>query len=255
MLALMLGLKPLTGGGGGGGPGPGSGAVPFGYAKATGTAATYSLPYTGLSGWGGGAGGAAAAGDLALAWVAIADTVDSSPGVDSTASPGWTLLTELFQADTRAANAALYWKILTSADIAAGTVTVKGANNTGKGGAAMLLILRSPTASPIAQSVLTAQAPDGDRWDPPALTTVAANSVVLCFGAATRAANDNSVGTPGTGATAIDNIIGSGTARNCQVGCAYSLGNAAGTVVDQAGRTGTPNTTSDSWLAATLEVK
>lgn len=261
MLQLMMAMKPLAGGGGGG-PGPGSGAVPFGYAKAsTGTAtalSTYTLPLTGLTAWGGGAGGAAQAGDLCLVWSGWADTADIVPGVDSTASPGFTLLTELFQADTRAANAALHWKILTSTDIATGTITVKGANNTGKGGAAFLIILRNPTASPIAQSVLTAQAPDGDTWNPPALTTAKASSVVLMFGAATRAANDTSVGQVGTGASPIsagsDNIFGSGTARNFQVGVAYSLGNAAGTVVDQAARTSTPNTASDSWVAATVEV-
>ena len=230
------------------------GIAPVGYSTATGTALTYPVPLTGTTGFDGGAGGDAAVGDLAVVVSGFADNSDLTPGVDPTSSPGWTTEADMYADDTRDANLGVAWKVLTSAEITAGVVNVNGTNNAAKGGASLLLLFRGQSASPFKAKATPGGLPDGDAFDPPALVTTVADSYVLCIGGSTRAPNDGTVGTPGTGATEIANIFRNGSTRAFFTAVAFSKGNAAGTTVDQAARTGTTNNAGDSWVATTIEV-
>lgn len=232
---------------------PAAGLTAVGYQTATGTAATYTVPLTGLTGFDGGAGGDAQAGDLAICAIVIADAANKVTEVDGTASPGWTALEEAFQSSTRAANLGLAWKVLDASDISAGTVTVTGSNNAGRGGCAAVLIYSGPSVSPY-KSKGTLASGTGDVTDPPALTTTIANSVVLTVEAATRALSDLTLGTPGAGATQIFTLLGFGSTRYAFLAMSFSKDNASGTTVNQGARTGTTNNSVDSWISQTIEV-
>lgn len=231
-----------------------SAPVAVGYATATGTAATYTVPLTGLTGWDGAAGGDAQVGDFALMISGFADTTDQTPGVNPTASPDWFNEENLYVYDIRACNLGVDWKVLTAADITAGTVTVNGSGNTGKGGASILLAIRGQSGTPFRSKGVAATGIDGDAFDPPSLVTTAADSFTFCIGASTRAANASAVGTPGTGATEIIHVFSNTGVRAFFVAVAFVKGQPAGTTVDQAARTGTPANTADSWCAQTIEV-
>lgn len=228
-----------------------AGIAALGYATATGTGATYTVPLTGLTGWDGGAGGAAAAGDLAVVLSGYADNSDLSCGVSDS---GWTEVEDLYADDTRDAQVGIDWKVLTAGDIAAGVVNVLGANNAAKGGASIIIVFRGQSGSPYKGKAVAATGIDGDAIDPPAYTTTVANSYVLCLGGSTRAPNSGTEGTAGSGATEFATIFCNGSTRAFLAVASFSKGNVAGTAIDQGARTGTPANTGDSWAAQTIEV-
>lgn len=252
MLALMAGLKPLTGGGGGGGSLSVVGSVVAG-----GTGANYAVSILSLTPPGGGAAVAAQAGDEAWVWTGWGSTVDAAPGVDGSVTTGFVTAlgtADLYQAGTRACNMALQHRVLTAADITTGTITVKGPNTAGRGGGTVIVITRGQSASPLDGAVQTA-AGTTENFNAPSYTPSVNGDLILAFGAGTRPSSPGGAGTLPSDMTLLSAMVSAGSAIGIQVAAFLKTGVAAGTAFDPNATVGPNNNASDTWLAVTAGIK
>ncbi len=220
-----------------------------GGASATGTAASYTVSLTALTG---GIGSAPIEGDIVVVCTAFGYTAASAPAVlgnNSGAYPN--AFTALHVNDTWDTEFGVEYQVQGATPDT--TLTISRVASTAYGGGAVAHVWRGadPT-TPLDVTTLTATGSNGSRPNPPAITPVTAGAVVLACGAGTQGASGSAFTVfSGMGNAVSINADGSTSDAGVLIASvAWTSGS-----YDPAAATGGATSTSSSWAAATLVLR
>jgi hypothetical protein len=146
----------------------------------TGTSVDYTLNFTSLTG---GIDTQPIAGDYVIVVVGInRDDVDFADGINTTSSPGWTELADLYANSTTDSNHFVYGKKMGASPDT--SIVIKGSGDANRGCAAVAYVWRGvDTETPIDVAVTTAQGTGSSTVTPPNITPITPGSVILTCGA------------------------------------------------------------------------
>lgn len=213
----------------------------------TGTGSTYSCSLTALTG---GIGSSAAADDLVIVVTGWASTANGDPGVTTT---GYTEINavDYYSNDTRDANASFNYKKMGATPDT--SVTVRGFNNAGNGGATAVHVWRGvdPT-TPLDVTTTAATGGNAARPNSPSITPVTADAIVLTAGLGTGDTSPLAFTAP-TGYSNGMSAQGAGTSMSA-IAVIASKAWVSG-AEDPAAWGGGETTTSDSWAAASIVLR
>ncbi len=213
--------------------------------SAGGTAATYSVSLTALTG---GIASAAAAGDLVVVNTAIGDNADVVMAISTT---GYTTVAELWADSTRDTNQLVAYKVLATAET---SVVVVGSGNILRGGTTIAHVWRG--IDPVTVQDVTATTATGVTTgyaDPQSITPITAGAVILSLTASAVDATPVAFTVPTDRINIFQEINHAGTNR----GAITTVGSTAWTsgVFNPAALSGGEDSTSNSYGAVTMALR
>lgn len=222
-----------------------------GYASSTLTGVTTATQTVSLTGLTGGISSTAAAGDLVLVVSGWAGTADGNPGVTTV---GYTEITDIYSNDTRDTNMSVAYKKLSSAET---SVIVSASGITGSGSCAIACVYRGVSSTnPIDVTSTTATGLDTSAPNPPAITPVTANTLIVATGLGSWIGGGgvSGVATPPTGYSNHykTEVGGSSNGSHAMVASKTWSGSGA---EDPGAWTGITGASFDSWAAVTIALR
>lgn len=201
----------------------------------------------------GGSASTPAAGDLVLISYNDASNGDAVlSGRISTS--GYTLITELYANDTYDANMAVFRKFMGGTPDT--SVVVVGTSGTATGCVVNIRVFRGvDSTTPLDATTTTATGIDTGFANPPAITPVTSGNVLIAFGMAATSSGSSGVFTAPTDLTDFIQQARGSTTYRAVSGSAYLAGQAANVSFNPAAWTLAPNSTTNSWAAATLALR
>ena len=193
-------------------------------------------------------------GDLVL----ISYSIGTPSDLDFSArvsTSGYTLITELFSSDSDAINMAVYKKIMGATPDS--SVAVVGTESSTVGCAVNIRVFRGVSSTnPLDITTATATGIDTGDVNPPAVTPITANNVIVVFGATGIG------GTPRTYTTSSTAYLSnftqrtaSGSSFSCITGSGYLTGQPSGISYDPSIWAASLANTAYSWAAATIVLR
>lgn len=218
-----------------------------GSASGSGTASTYNVAINSLTG---GSNSAPSEGDLVIVVTGWASTTNGDPGVTTS---GYTEVNavDYYSNDTRDANMSVNYKFMGASPDT--SVTVRGTNAAGNGGATVVHVWRGvDLSSPLDVTSTTATGTNAANANSPSITPTTSGAYVIAAGLGTG----DTTPTAKTGPSGMSNFRtqnGTGTTMSAIAGVA-SFAWTSG-AYDPAAWTGGESTTSDSWAAMSLVLR
>lgn len=184
--------------------------------------------------------------DVVYCWHAYGDLSDKNVQL---VTSGYTELADLYANDTRDTNAGLYRKVQGATPDS--TVSANGGGNSSSAVATLVHVWRgADTTTPEDATTTTATGINTGQADPPSITTVTNDAVVLAFGACS--ADETVTNTP-TGYSNLVTVDAVDAIRVTVVASSKSVATAG--AEDPGVYTDLPTTTSFSWCAATVAIR
>lgn len=208
-----------------------------------GTTTTTNISLTDLSG---GAATAPAQNDIVIVAYAVGSTANRDLSVT-----GYTELADLYTDDTDDTNLGVYYKIMTSTPDT--SITISQTGNIDFAGAVAIHVWRNiDTTNPMDVTISTATTANAASANPPSITTVTPNAVVLAIGASGNSEDGDSFLQGGDLTNFI--TIGSNDTEDVSIGMGSIITTQPGRLVDPNAFSITESANS-SWAAVTLALR